>query len=118
MKGVLHIMSAPENAKDKPKEKKPEIVEDLNLELKPADLKQYYLRGLEVLIDVAEDRGQDWAHRFEALRAIDWYYHSISLKDFMDEGLVQSGRTNNGLLSEVRRQRRKPWEKDDQDTEE
>jgi len=98
-------------------EPKPEILHDLVPELKPADIREYYTRGLDVLIEMAEDKTQPWAQRFEALRAIDWYYHSVTLKDFMDEGLIQSGRTNNGLLSEVRRQRRKPWDKDD-DTEE
>jgi hypothetical protein len=109
-------MSAEESKKKLSKaDPAPQILSDLVPELKPADLRSYYERALDVLISVAEDTNQDWSHRFEALRAIDWYYHSISLKDFMDEGLVQTGRTNNGLLSEVRRQRRKPWEKDDQE---
>lgn len=102
-------------AKKEETSKVPGILEDgLELELKPADCRKYMVRGFELLVEMAES-SQDPLMKIRALGGIQSYYHDIALKEFSDETVNKMARTQDKTLDEVRRLRKKPWDKDDDD---
>jgi hypothetical protein len=102
-------------------EKKPkkvslvEEVENLDLELKPADVRKYLIRGFEVLVGIAENETQDPHHRFHALSGIQAYYGMIAMKDGLDDASDKIVRLEGKKLDEVKRLRKKPWDEDEEE---
>lgn len=90
-------------------------VENLNLELKPADVRSHMLRAFDVFIEMAENKEADIHTRFTALKGMDSFYMTLLMKDGLDETLMKVSQFNNNqnrTLDEVKRLRQKPWDED------
>jgi hypothetical protein len=97
-------------------EKKPSILSEteLTLEMKPADARKYFERGFQVLVEIAEDTKSSNHDRLDALRGISQYYTTLVMKDSVDESMAKIDNNQRRTLDEVRKLRRKPWDKDDE----
>jgi hypothetical protein len=85
---------------------------ELDIELKPADLRSRFLRAIDVLLEIAENKTGDTHMRMDAVRGIDLLYTTVAAKDFAEESVTKATRSNDKLTDEVRRARRKSWEDD------
>lgn len=96
------------------KDSKHILESELIMEMKPADARKYFERGFEILIEIASNGSLDTPARLDALRGVSQYYAIIAGKDSVDESMSKFANTQNRTLDEVKRLRRKPWEKDDE----
>lgn len=99
--------------KKEPKKAASILEENLQLELKPADVSPYLLRGFEVLADIAESQQTSLHDRFHAIAGLGGLYSLIAGKEFADESLDKLSRAQNRTLDEVKRLRKKPWDDED-----
>lgn len=92
--------------------KKSILEEELVLEMKPADARKYYERGFQLLLEIASDSSKETSSRLDALRGVSQYYQTLVMKDGLDESMAKITNTQNRTLDEVRKLKRKPWDKE------
>lgn len=99
-------------------ENTPSLLDDLPMEMTTAEARIYFERGFKVLADMAENKELDLHARLDALRGIKQYYEAISMPEFIDSNINKVTRSNERTVDQVRKMRKKDWEKDDNADEE